>query len=382
MWTIWPEKVGPAEVIPTVGNRSPTASGANGYPPVMVHSPGEPQKTEDAVSSVSYKTYLGSLCRPLTPAEEDRIAAESKHDPRILAGLALTGSLRAKEWLEEALRQAPDDPLVLYSILARMDTGFDRLMLARKFVKLVPDDAEPLYAAANEALKAGDRNAAIAFLREAAGRENYSSLYQAGVDAKLNVYRLAGYSEQNALARIYLDDGATLADFALIDLNNTFEPFDRAFVISPGNEEVAALLLDGMQKASSSPGRTLASYEMASQLEFSYLRAFTRSSVGGDNPIATARYLATPAAEMLAQANAERQEFYPVGYFAHDKPGVYQRLTSDEQIELLQRVQRDGELPAYQWAYQLHPNIFRSPDFVPRGFSQKFWIENFQMTTR
>ena len=93
-------------------------------------------KTEDALPNVSYRDYLDSLCRPLTAAQEDRIVAQSKHDRRILAGLALIGSSRAKEWLREALRQTPDDPLVLYAILVRMDTDFDRLKLARSLADL------------------------------------------------------------------------------------------------------------------------------------------------------------------------------------------------------------------------------------------------------
>ena len=103
-----------------------------------------------AINFGTYNDYLNSLSRKLTPAEEDAIIANSKRDPQVLLGLALTGSSRAPQFLREVLQRSPENPLVHYEILHRADPGFDRLASARKLVNLVPNDAELWYAAAGE----------------------------------------------------------------------------------------------------------------------------------------------------------------------------------------------------------------------------------------
>jgi tetratricopeptide (TPR) repeat protein len=320
-----------------------------------------------------YGSFLDSLCPRLSLIDEERILAATNRDVAVLVGLAIGRSPRAQQFLSEALQRAPRDPLVNYAILSRNDSGFDRLRAARTLLELLPDDAEPFYAAALELTKVGDRDGALAYLREAAKRNEFGTLYQPAWDSLLNAYRLAGFPEREAEARILLERGQSIGDTALFELHNRFQPYGGGYVIAPGNEDLAALMLDGMQKALSSPGRILGTYQLQRGLEIHYLQAFLRLTVAGENPAVAWQYFDTPPAEMLAAAKAEIAQLHPVDYFYADKPGIAQRLTNDQRFELIERIKRDGELSAYSWAYQVRPDIFRSPDFPPSVFTKKDW---------
>lgn len=324
-----------------------------------------------AIDFGTYKEYLDSLSGRLTPAEEDAILADSKRDPQILAGLALAGSSRAPQFLKEALEKAPEDPLVHYAILARADSGFDRLTSAQKLASLVPNDAESWYVAAAEALAGGNRTLAIDYLRNAFGQSEYATLRSAVLAAKLEMYRLAGSSDEMAQNRVLLDNNQTIGDAALVRLHEYL--LSGAFVIPPGYEEMAAILLNAQQKTLDSKGLALDSYFGARAMEMEYLRAFFRAHVSGENPEA-ARYLTAPASEMLSAANAEWEELEPILMFSNDKPGVYQRLSEDQRRELIERIGKEGEVSAFMWAYEERPDIFRSENFKPQGFSKKTWL--------
>lgn len=334
-------------------------------------------KKEAPIHQNDYRGFLDSVCRRLTPAEEDRILAESARDSNFLIGLALGGSDRAAQWLHEALLKDSGNPLVHYAILSRNDPGFDRLRSAAEFMKLAPQDAEPLYASAAELVwqKAdrGDRDSAIARLKEAAQRETFSSLHQSALESVIDAYVAAGRSKQEAQARTYLEDISTVGDVAIGKLSLEFDVLQQGKKITPGMEEVAALLLDATEKAIYSSGLSLNSYRQIRSMEIEYLQGFLRASVEAADPSIAGQYLTAPTSEMLAAAQKELKEWENVKYFSLDTPGIYQRLNNGQKSELIERLQRDGQVSAFFWAYKVRPEIFRSPDFMPRGFTKSQW---------
>ncbi len=78
---------------------------------------------------------------------------------------------------------------------------------------------------------------------------------------------------------------------------------------------------------------------------------------------------------MLANAQAGLAQVDGIGFFAHDKPGIYYRLDEQQKSELINRIYRDGEVSAYVWAYKTRPDIFRSPEFVPQGVPPEGWVQ-------
>ena len=324
----------------------------------------------------AYQEFMDSLVRKPTPAEEDAIIASSKRDPQVLLGLALTGSPRAPQFLRELLEKSPEIPLVHYGILRYANAGFDVLASAQKLVSLVPNDAELSYAAAAEAFKVGDRTLATDYLRKGAAQSEFATLHSTELAAKLDAYRLAGSSEEMAQTRVLLENNQTMGDVALFKLHEYLlsDGSPGPFKIAPGNEEMAALLLAANQKMVNTKGLTLDSYLGSRGTEIEYLKAFLRASVTGENP-AAAQYLSSPASALHSTAAAEWQKMEPVLIFGNDKPGVYQRLSGDQQRELVERIQKDGEISAFLWANEVRPDIFHSPDFKPQGYSKKAWTE-------
>jgi len=327
------------------------------------------------VNFSSYLEFMDSLGRKPTPEEEDAIIANSNRDPQVLLGLALANSSRAAQFLREVLEKDPDNPLVHYGILRYGDAGFDVLASAQKLVSLNPNDAELWYAAASAALKAGDRTLATDYLRKAAAQTDFATLHNAVIAANLEAYRLGGTTEENAQIRVALENHQTIADMAFADLYRyLWPPSSGTFKIAPGNEEMAALFLDGQQKLFNTKALTLDSYFGAQVKQSIALKEFVGAAASGENP-AAAKYLSAPASELLSTATAEWLELQPVLPFGNDKPGVYRRLSGDQQQELISRIRKDGELSAFLWAYEQRPDIFRSPDFKPQSYSKKAWTE-------
>jgi hypothetical protein len=322
-----------------------------------------------------YNLYLNQLCAPLTAAEEDKLIAESGGDPNVLLALVFARSPRSEQWLREALRKAPENPLVHYAVLSKTYPGFDRLRSALELARLAPQDASPLHAAALQSLRRGDREGAIAYLRDAAGREQFSTLFGTAREAAVDAYQLAGRAENDARARVLLEgvprfEGVTISqlerELGLISSVNARPSLT-------GKEELGALVLDGYQKALYSQGLDLNAYHAARGMETEYLRAFlyTASTVS-DRAIAE-QYFPAPISEMFKEAQTEWNEAFPMLVFSQDRPGIYQRLNGGEKAELINRIVRDGELSAYRWAYQARPDIFRSPNFVPQGVLPETW---------
>lgn len=332
---------------------------------------------DSGINFGTYLKYLDSLGRKLTPAEEDAILANSNRDPQVLLGLAMAGSSRGAAFLREALEKAPENPLVHYEILHRGDPGFDRLASAQKLVSLVPNDAELWYAAAAEALAVGNRTLATDYLRNAAAQPDFGSLYNAELAARIEAYQWAGSTEEMAQAKAFLENRPSIGDVALTKLQQyllTESDSAGPFEMTQGKEEMAAILLNGLEKSANSKGLTLGGYYVARAMEIEFLRSFFEANVTGGNP-AAAKYLTAPASQLLSEASAAFEDLQPVLMFSYDKPGIYQRLSGDQQQELIERIRKDGEVSAFQWAYQERPDIFHSPDFKPQGYSKKMWAE-------
>lgn len=337
--------------------------------------------SDGAINFGTYESYLNSLCRRLTPAEEDVILANSNRDPRVLLGLALAGSSRADQFLREALEKDPENPLIHYSILRRVDPGFDRLASAQKLVSLVPNDGELWYAAAAVALDAGNRTMAIDYLRKAATQPEFASMQSAELATRIEAYQWGGSTEEMARTRALLECHQSTGDMALVKLQEYLLSEDLGFAgpfeMSQGKEEMAALLLSGAQKAAKAKDLSLDSYYGTLGMEMEILRSFFKANVTGEN-VPAARYLQTPASTLLSTADATFEDLAPVLMFSYDKPGIFRRLSGDQQQELIQRIQQDGEVSAFSWAYQERPDIFRSPNFKPQGQTKKNWTEYLQ----
>jgi hypothetical protein len=321
-----------------------------------------------------YDRYLDEICPRLSAEEEDRLAAESGGDPNVLVGLVFGGSKRSEKWLREALQNGPENSLVHYAILLRKDSGFDRLKSAQKLAELTPQDASPLQDAAVELLKRGDQEGAIAALREAAGRDQCSTLYSKTIESILNTYKLAGRSENDARVRVLLEGPGRFEGRTILELGENLG-FGAGGMVNniSGKEEAAALVLDACQKRVYSQGLDLDVYRLARGIELNYLREFLRSGANTADRSTIEKYFTAPLSETFSQAKAERDEMSDVLLFSADKPGIYQRLNPNEKSELIERIMRDGEVSAYHWAYQTRRDIFRSPDFVPQGYPADGW---------
>lgn len=324
----------------------------------------------------TYAGFLNSLSRKLTRAEEDEILANSQRDPQVLLRLALAGSARADQFLREALEKDPENPLVHYAILHRVDPEVDRLASAQKLVSLLPHDGELWYAAAAAALEAGNRALAADYLQKGAAQSDFASLHRAELAARIEAYQWAGSTEEMARTRALLESHQSIGDVALVKLQQYLltEDLDFAgpFEMTQGKEEMAALVLRGLQKEASAPGLSLDSYYGTRSMEIEVLRSFFQANVTGGNA-AAAQYLSAPAAELFATANTAFEDLFPVLMFSYDKPGIYQRLSGDQQQELIARIQQDGEIAAFSWAHEERPDIFRSSDFKPQGYSKENW---------
>lgn len=331
------------------------------------------QKRSVAISEGAYANYLESICPRLTPAEEDRLAAESGNDPIVLLGLALARSKRAEHWLRLAYQKAPEDPRILYAVLARNDPGYDRLTVAQTLARLTPDDAAPLHSAALAALTAGDRKSAFQYLSDATKRSGYSSVYRSALEATVAAFQLAGRPENSSRERVYLEGIYQYEMTALMKLaEKTGVVVGGAIRVSP-DPALAALLLDAHQKALYSKGLDLETYASQRVQEIAYLNAFLMARMKSGNPNLIEQHLGAPASEMLASAKGEFEELEPLIMFNRDKPGIFQRLNSSDRKELVARIDRDGEIAAYSWVYTTRPDIFTSVEFKPQGYSQDGW---------
>ena len=240
---------------------------------------------------------------------------------------------------------------------------------------MTPQDAAPLHAAALESLIRGDRVTAISYLQDATQRDQFSSFHQSALQAAIEVYQLAGRPENDAQARVFLESTARWDSSTAYFLEQQLGLIENYSIQSLGHENVAPLLLDAHQKAISSPDLDLHSYLQARGGEIDYLRGFLRGDFQKQTPSSGSQYLSAPASDMLTAAESEMKELRPILYFYLDKPGIYQRLDDGQRTELIQRIGRDGEMSAFQWAYQTRPDIFHSADFVPQGLPRAGWVE-------
>jgi hypothetical protein len=315
----------------------------------------------------SYDEYLDRICPRLTVAEEDNLI-ESSDDAKTLIGLLFAGSKRPVLLLKEALRREPNNPLVHYAILARRFPEFDHLQSALILAKLAPDYSTPLYAAALEALNSANREDAMSYLAKAAERSESSAFRTEALEAAINSFQLAGRSEDDARTRVLLQNNGQWEAVVLGDLR------DALGIIGPdrktlwGSDVATTTLLDASQKILNSPGFDLASYHAALADLTDYLEAIVEAQASRfDN------YMSMPPAKWLDYAKAQDAELRPVLMFAHDKAGVYERLDKSQRVELIKRISQEGELPAFLWAYQTRPDIFRSAEFRPRTAHPRFW---------
>jgi tetratricopeptide (TPR) repeat protein len=321
-----------------------------------------------------YDRYLDEICPRLSAEEEDRLVAESGGDPNVLVGLVFSGSKRGEKWLREALQKAPENPLVHYAILSKVYPGFDRLQSALALAKLAPQDATPLQAAAFELLKKGDQEGAIAALRESAGRDRSSTLYSKAVESAVDTFKLAGRSGDDARVRMFLDGPGRFEGVTLLKLGQDLGLYKASRVEDvSGKEEVAALMLDAFQKGIYSKGLDLRAYTEYRMNELQYLRAFLRTGANTADRSSIEKYFTSPLSEMYSRAKAECDEVSDLMLFSADKPGIYKRLNPKEKTELIERIAKDGETSAFLWAYQTRRDIFRSPNFVPRGWPADGW---------
>lgn len=246
---------------------------------------------------------------------------------------------------------------------------------ALELARVTPQDAAPLHAAALESLIRGDRVTAISYLQDATQRDQFSSFHQSALQAAIEVYQLAGRPENDAQARVFLESTARWDSSTAYFLEQQLGLIENYSIQSLGHENVAPLLLDAHQKAISSPDLDLHSYLQARGGEIDYLRGFLRGDFQKQTPSSGSQYLSAPASDMLTAAESEMKELRPILYFYLDKPGIYQRLDDGQRTELIQRIGRDGEMSAFQWAYQTRPDIFHSADFVPQGLPRAGWVE-------
>ena len=327
-------------------------------------------KTQERASFVSYKSYLNKLCPPLSEAEEERLARESGDDVRVLLGFVFENSPRSIRWLEKALKKAPNDPLVLYTVYHKEYPGADQIHAAKELARLAPKDASPLYFLALESLKKGDRASADQYLQDASQREWFSSFTPEARQLAIDNYVMAGRSEADARARVALEDYGHGRERDIVgklsSQLNLLGPDGVTIWASPEN---TAMLLDAREKMIRySSGTDLTTYSGTLLAEIAYLRGIAAEPTGR-----TGEYLTAPASEILANVKAESDSMMGVTWFGGDKPGIYQRLQPEEQIELIDRFYRDGEISAFQWAYNTRPDIFNSPSFAPLGQSPENW---------
>lgn len=316
-----------------------------------------------------YDAYLNQLCGQLTAAEEDRLIAESGGDFRVLLGLVFADSERGLELLRDALRKAPNDPLVHYAILYKsLYPGFDRLHSALELARLAPEESTPLYAAAVEAFKLGDRAAALAYLQESQQRGQSDALQRAALESAMNVYQLAGRPDSDARTRVLLANSGFWEGVTLVELAENMKVTGPDEYTLWGSDEATSLLINANQKILYTPGFGVVTSIGARLSEMRYLRAIAESPTArlGD-------YLPAPVTEMLASSQAEFEKLRDILYFGNDKPGIYQRLGGPGKTELIQRISRDGELSAYLWVAQIRPDIFHSADFAPQNIEAERW---------
>ena len=365
----------PSETLPAAQS---AIAGKDGSPTELPAAQNEHHPKDSAQSAsvqqggwiVNYASYLNKLCAQLSEAEEDKLLAASGRNERVLLGLVFGNSPHSARWLKEALLKAPDNPLVHYAILERNYPGLDRLQSAKELVRLAPQNASPLYLLAVESLKIGNRESADQYLQEAFHRDEVSSYRREGRQLAVDNYVLAGRPENEARARVALENGGR-TDW---EDNMLSELYTRLKVVGPdrttlwGSDEQTAALLDADQKVRFSADTDLITASSALYREQNLLEVISSAPIER-----LGKYLPAPPSEMLNNVKDELSIVQNIILFGNDKPGVYQRLKPEERTELIDRVYRDGEVSAYKWAYQTRPDIFKSPDFPPSGRTLENW---------
>lgn len=167
-----------------------------------------------------------------------------------------------------------------------------------------------------------------------------------------------------------LQQGSDWESMIGADLNRQLRVLGPDGLTLWGSDEATSLLINARQQAISSPYTDFGTYTAARMDEITFFRAIAASPTDR-----LAQYLSAPAAEMLANAQAGLAQVDGIGFFAHDKPGIYYRLDEQQKSELINRIYRDGEVSAYVWAYKTRPDIFRSPEFVPQGVPPEGWVQ-------
>lgn len=331
-----------------------------------------PVEVPQGVPYITYADYLDGLCAPLSEVEEDRLLAESGRSTQVLLGLAFGKSPRFMHWMKEALLKAPNDPLVHYAVLQSGSPWLDPHHSAVELVRLAPQDASPLYFLASEAFKSGDLAKADKYLQDAFQRERSSSYRPEAFQLMIDNYMAAGRSETEARARVALEYGRfTDWESAIVsDLAGRLNVVGPDGVTLWGSDERTAMLIDADQKL-----HFLATTDLITSCGALMAESFLLKVLSEGSAERLGKYLPAPASEMLANAKAELAMMTDIMWFAHDKPGIYQRLQPEQRTELIDRFYRDGEVSAYKWAYQTRPDIFKSPDFVPNGRTKEWWTE-------
>jgi hypothetical protein len=325
------------------GLRKPTPASAS---PVAIGKDGQPSGAPP-ISEVEWKKLLGMISNgggypeiKLTEADMERFLAAKGHTPANY--LAAWFCTRKLAWLDRALERFPNHPMVLFAKIGAGDTKNPDLELVRRFNEAAPDNPLPKFMEASALFTAGNKEAAVAAIREALARPGLYIWMKESTDATRSLHEFSGMSP------------------LLADVVSTVQmPLPHLSTVMAVSRGLTDAYKQGAEAGQADPALIEATYRMGlmfetpeaarmliGQLVGKSIQMRALQSLPAD---AAPAWLSARPAERLAQLEAEKAN---IPKLTESTNWLYQPENAHLLGPYLQRVRTEGEMAAMNWLNQ------------------------------
>ena len=305
-------------------------------------------------------TFLDSICPSLSPAEENQILAKYDRSVRCLVGLALLKTPPNRDYLEEALRNFPDDHLVNYVLINTNYPGFDAKRAAQAMESMFPDSALPFLILAKEAFESR-AGLVSGFLKQAAGKNDQFPFQTAVRELKEEMLASAGRDVDAIRTRMNLDVSVEPQIVVLGILGGKLGIQSPSFPPTEQTRELLPALLSLYQNISLNESASILDRAGATTSERVLLR--TMYNIYRDD--APEGMFTAPLSQLVKEAEAEEGAVGMLSEFGYDKTSLYQRIPPEQQQEFNRLIGQQGELAAFRWLLRTNPDVFIDPEYPP-----------------
>jgi hypothetical protein len=313
----------PAPHLPTVADAAP---------------PTQPAGSNSESSESLTRLLNGESVKKMTPEQiEAYLKGEHRNAASLLAAFRATGD---RTFLEEALKNFPDDPRVAFDAVFNSGSPEERRQRLENFERAAPENALANYLSALDYLRSGQADEGVKQLLAAYGKPQFQDYSWDFIQNTEEALRSAGYSESEIrMAAMWQLPLPQVSD--LNQLNGRITALADAYRMAGDTESAEAMLQVGMrlgQQLDSSPNDVL-----VNQLNG---MAIQRDALKGMNPAepfgANGQTVADRIQELTQQDAAIRG-------MVRQMAALQATMSPQDWITYNDRTMAFGEVNALQW---------------------------------